>query len=83
MWSRGLDYSQRNAEIQRIYSGAPDADALLSRYGVDYVLIGPSEFAEFTVNEQFWSQHARLAQTGAYRIYQTRVHQSNQGPSMK
>ena len=45
MWSRGLDYSQRSSEIQRIYSGGPAADALLRHYDVDYVLIGPAEFA--------------------------------------
>jgi hypothetical protein len=71
--SRGLNYSQREFDIQRIYSGAPEADDLLSRYGVDYVVIGPAEFARFPINEQFWSQHAMLAQTGAYRIYQTRL----------
>jgi hypothetical protein len=74
MWSRGLDYSQRSSDIQRIYTGGPDADALLRRYGVDYVLIGPAEFASFKVNEQFWSQYERLSQAGAYRVYQTKVH---------
>jgi hypothetical protein len=73
MWSRGLDYSRRSDDIRRIYSGGPDADALLRRYGVDYVLIGPSELASFKVNEQFWSQYARLSQSGAYRVYQTKV----------
>jgi hypothetical protein len=74
MWSRGLDYSQRNSDIQRIYSGESGADALLRQYGVDYVLIGPAEFAAFKVNEQFWSQYDRLWQAGAYRIYQTKIH---------
>jgi hypothetical protein len=73
MWSRGLDYSQRSADIQSIYSGGPGADTLLRRYGVDYVLIGPSEFASFTVNEQFWEQYPRLSQAGAYRIYQIKA----------
>jgi hypothetical protein len=74
MWSRGLDYSQRSTDIQRIYSGGPDANALLRRYGVDYVLIGPLEVASFQVNEQFWSQYASLPLEGSYRIYQTKVH---------
>src|SRR5262249_12849077 len=43
MWSRGLDYAQRSAEIERIYSGEPDAGALLRRYGVEYALVGPDE----------------------------------------
>jgi hypothetical protein len=74
MWSRGLSYSERGADIQRIYSGAPEAEALLRQYGVDYVLIGPAELASLKVNEQFWSKYATVSQTGAYRIYQTNVH---------
>jgi hypothetical protein len=72
MWSRGLDYSQRNADIERIYSGGPDADALLGQYSVDYVLVGPLELASFKVNEQFWLKYKRVSQAGAYRMYQIR-----------
>jgi hypothetical protein len=72
MWSRGLDYSQRGADIERIYSGGPDADALLGQYSVDYVLVGPLELASFKVNEQFWLKYKRVSQAGAYRVYQIR-----------
>jgi len=74
MWSRGLNYSSRNADIDRIYSGGPGADALLRQYGVDYVLLGPGELASLRVNEQFWSQYTRLFQAGGYRVYDTRIH---------
>src|SRR5207237_1736381 len=74
MWSRGLNYSERGADIQRIYSGAPEADALLRQYGVDYVLIGPAELASLKVNEQFWSKYDMLSQAGAYPGYQTHLH---------
>jgi len=72
MWSRGLDYSERSGDIQRIYLGVPEADALLRKYNVDYVLVGPMELASFHVNEQFWSKYKTLAQTGAYRVYKIR-----------
>lgn len=72
MWSRGLDYSERSADIQRIYLGVPEADALLQKYNVDYVLVGPMELASFKVNEQFWSKYKVLSQAGAYRIYKIR-----------
>jgi hypothetical protein len=72
MWSRGLDYSERSADIERIYSGAPEAEALLRKYNVDYVLVGPMELASFKVNEQFWSKYKTLSQSGAYRVYQIR-----------
>jgi hypothetical protein len=72
MWSRGLDYSERSADIQRIYLGVPEADTLLQKYHVDYVLVGPMELASFKVNEQFWSKYKPLSQAGAYRIYKIR-----------
>jgi uncharacterized membrane protein len=70
MWSRGLDYSQRSADIEHIYSGGPEAEGLLRQYNVDYVLVGPLELAAFKVNEQFWSKYKRLSPEGAYRVYQ-------------
>jgi uncharacterized membrane protein len=74
MWSRGLDSGQRNADIASIYTGDATADDLLRKYNVDYVLIGPAEFAAFKINEPFWAQHHRIWQQGAYRIFQTKIH---------
>jgi hypothetical protein len=74
MWSRGLDYSQRGADIASIYSGEPEAEGLLRHYNVDYVLVGPLELASFKVNEQFWSKYKRVSQAGAYSLYETRDH---------
>ena len=74
MWSRGLDYSERSADIARIYMGAPEADGLLRKYNVDYVLVGPLELASFKVNEQFWLKYKTLSQAGAYRVYQIGDH---------
>ncbi|HZD96452.1 MAG TPA: hypothetical protein VE133_19480, partial [Candidatus Sulfotelmatobacter sp.] len=76
MWSRGLDFGQRNNDVQRIYSGGPDAAALLRRYGVEYVLVGPEELRTFTVDEQFLSQYKKLAQAGPYRLYKTDIETS-------
>jgi len=70
--SRGLDYTQRQADIQQIYAGAPGTPALLKQYHVDYVLIGPPELASLPVNEQFWAQQNKVAEAGGYRLYRTR-----------
>ncbi|HKW77046.1 MAG TPA: hypothetical protein VJN64_16055 [Terriglobales bacterium] len=75
MFSRGLEYQQRTADISAIYSGAPDAAELMRRYHVDYVLIGPEELSTLKVNEQFWSQYPEVAQTGPYRLYGARIQQ--------
>ena len=71
--SRGLDYATRQADIQSIYAGAPQAQALLKQYHVKYVVIGPAELASLSVNEQFWGEQEKVAQIGGYRLYRTRV----------
>ena len=45
----GLDTSRVLADVKAIYRGNPPAPALLARYGVDYVVIGPGERKAFTV----------------------------------
>jgi uncharacterized membrane protein len=71
--SRGLNYVQRSADIQTIYSGGAQANSLLKHYHVDYVLIGPAELASLPVNEQFWATQQQVAATGGYRLYRTSV----------
>lgn len=71
MWSRGLDFTQRQDEIQRMYAGAPDAESLLRRYHVEYVLISPQELGSMNVNPRFWSRFSRVAQIGQYHLYKT------------
>jgi hypothetical protein len=73
VWSRGLDVAQRQAEIARMYQGAPDAQELLRRYKVEYVLIGPDEFLTMRPNLEFWSRYSLLQQIGGYRLYRTNV----------
>ncbi len=68
MWSRGLDSAPREAEIRKIYGGAPEAPALLDRYGVDYMLVTPLE--REIVNEEFVSQFTEVASAGEYRLLQ-------------
>lgn len=73
MWSRGLDYSERQADILRIYAGAADAETLLRRYQVQYVLIGPAEISSLRVNQPFWSGYSKAAEIGEYRLYKTNI----------
>ncbi|HEV3038402.1 MAG TPA: hypothetical protein VHA33_11550 [Candidatus Angelobacter sp.] len=69
IWSRGLDYSQRELDIRKIYAGGPDATALLERYHIDYALIGPQERSFGPVNEEFWSHYPLMSRIGIYQLY--------------
>jgi hypothetical protein len=69
IWTHGLDYGPRETEIKRIYAGAPDAESLLAKYGVDYVVIDPQEHSLMKVNVAFFSRYPEVGSTGEYHLY--------------
>jgi hypothetical protein len=69
IWTHGLEYRQREAEIRRIYAGTPDAIALINRYGVEYVVVSPLERAQMPVNDSFFEHYRRVGEIGEYRLY--------------
>lgn len=42
----GIEYSDRRLAVRDILDQAPGYEALIAKYGVDYVLIGPNELAD-------------------------------------
>jgi hypothetical protein len=76
LWSHGIDYAQRHADLQRIYAGSPTAAPLIEQYGIEYVVVSPVERAEFAragvaVNETFLQNYTKVGEAGAYRLYKT------------
>lgn len=69
IWTHGLDYTQRESEIRRIYAGGSDAPLLLQKYGVQYAVVGPHERDLMTVNDQFFSRFQLIGEVGGYRLY--------------
>ncbi len=69
VWTHGLEFTQRESEIKRVYAGAPDAVAILRKYGVDYAVVGPLEGNAMNVNEQFFSRFQLVGEVGGYRLY--------------
>jgi hypothetical protein len=68
-WSRGLDPSKRQADIIRMYEGAAEAQTLLKKYDVDYVLVGPQEREAVAVNTSYWDNYPVVGTVGEYRLY--------------
>ena len=71
VWSHGLPYARREADIRRIYAGAPQAAALIERYGVEYIVSSPIERAMMPVSDAFLERYPRAAQTSAFVLYRT------------
>lgn len=69
LWSQGIDYAPREAELRRMYAGAPDAESLIEKYGVEYAVVSPLERSAVTVNEQFFRRFTKVGETGGYSLY--------------
>jgi hypothetical protein len=72
--SHGIKYQDRQLEIEQIYAGAPDAGALMSKYGVEYIVVGPQERREMAVrherlDESFFMRYQLVGEIGEYRLY--------------
>jgi hypothetical protein len=69
IWTHGLDFSERESEIKRIYSGAPDAEQLLRKYNIDYAVVGTLERHVLSVNDLFFSRFEKVGDVGGYQLY--------------
>jgi uncharacterized membrane protein len=70
LWSYGINYSRREADIQRIYSGGAMALELLHQYHADYVVVGPNEMATLHPNLDYFNTTLRLVlHTANYQVY--------------
>ncbi|HEV3096486.1 MAG TPA: hypothetical protein VG104_05015 [Candidatus Dormibacteraeota bacterium] len=70
LWSYGINYIRREADIRRIYDGGATALELLHHYHADYVVIGPNEMATLHPNLDYFNTDFRLAlHTAHYEIY--------------
>jgi hypothetical protein len=76
IWSHGIDYTERESELKRIYTGAQDAASLISKNGIEYVVVGPLEEAELkkyrlALNRPFFERYTKVGEAGEYRLYKT------------
>jgi preprotein translocase subunit Sss1 len=69
IWTHGINSGPREADIKKIYSGSPGAASLLSKYGVDYVVIDPQEHSVMPVNTDFFSSYPEIVKIGEYHLY--------------
>jgi hypothetical protein len=69
IWTHGLEFKPREADIRLIYSGAPNAVELLARHGVEYAVVGPLERNMMPVNQQFFERYTKVGEVGGYSLY--------------
>jgi uncharacterized membrane protein len=70
LWSQGIDFTVREREVRSIMKLAPDAEALLARYGVAYVAVGPDEREHLAADPDAWRQrYPSVLRTANYELF--------------
>jgi len=74
LMSHGINYREREDDLNRIYEGSATADLFLRKYEIDYVLISPAERSAqaFKVNENYFKKYPVVAESGEYKVYKIR-----------
>ncbi len=69
----GFLYEQRLSDLRAMYAGNSATPELLKKYQISYVVIGPPEFGNLTVNQAYFAAHYPVAFSSThYVIYDVR-----------
>ncbi|HQU83076.1 MAG TPA: hypothetical protein PKY59_08135 [Pyrinomonadaceae bacterium] len=72
LFSHGIDYADREADVKKIYEGNATSDILLRKYNVEYVLVSPEERGSIKVNESYWEKFPLVTEVGDYKVYKVK-----------
>ena len=72
IWSQGLDAGTREEDVKKMYTGHPDAGALLEKYGIDFAVVGPHEREIEGFDDRALRRVEEVAERGPYRLYRVR-----------
>lgn len=71
MWTYGIKTADRVDDIRNIYAGTTSTQALIDRYHIGYIIVGPEEKSEFTVNQDFFDNlYPVVIETNTTKVYQ-------------
>lgn len=57
LWTHGIDYRQREADVMGMYQGSSKSLSLIADYKVSYALIEMDKIYDFGINSQFFFEH--------------------------
>ncbi|HYE76285.1 MAG TPA: hypothetical protein VEF04_23270 [Blastocatellia bacterium] len=78
LWTHGIDYKEREEQVEMIYRSPQESDKLLKQNQIDYIVVGPAEREKyFPGNEEQWifASYPVVIEHEGYRVYQIRSSQ--------
>lgn len=71
LWSHGIDATRQHQRLEALMAGAPDWPQAATELGVDYILWGPSERAEYGDGPRPWMTSLRnISTVPSYGVYE-------------
>lgn len=75
--SYGINYGERESDLKKIYQGLPDADTLLQKYNIQYIVTTPEEEyylsqSNLKLNYDYLKKFPVIAEFGKYKLYQVK-----------
>jgi len=72
LWTHGIEYQEREKDVKKMFEENEEAKKLFKKYKVDYIMIGPREKHDYTVDESFFNQNYLIIfQSDDTKIYKT------------
>jgi hypothetical protein len=70
LWTRGIDYGGREAEIKSFYANPTLADQIIAKYSIKYVLLDSSVKYDFGASQTIFDQtFHKIYEIGNYSLY--------------
>jgi hypothetical protein len=75
--SYGINYGERENDVKKIYQGSPDADQLLQKYNIEYIVATPEEEyylsqSNLKLNYDYLKKFPVIAEVGKYKLYKVK-----------
>ena len=73
LWSYGLNYLPAQIDDGQIFAGSSESAALLKKYDISYVVIGPNELASWHANLQYFQDnYPTVLNEGNYQVFRVK-----------
>jgi uncharacterized membrane protein len=66
----GIDYQGVERDVRTMLAAQPGTADLMRKYGVDFVVIGPTERTNYLADEAYWLAHHELVlESGSHKVF--------------
>lgn len=69
LWVHGINYQDREQDINSIYAGSSNAREIIAKYNINYVMVESSDPQGMFINRMFFNQYPLLLKTLNYTVY--------------